>query len=130
MFSDEKKQQNQDIQSYSAIEKSNTVMFTDEHDVFGDKTVIINSMPGQTPGSSVLLLRLENSGSLLLTGDLYTHDKAREMGTVPVFNTDKLATLKSREKFEALVKKERARVVIQHSMLDFEKLPTFPEFLD
>ena len=116
--------------SYSELETAKTITFSDEYDVFGDGTVIIISMPGHTPGSSVLLVRLENSGNLLLSGDLYTHDKAREMQSIPTFNTDRQATLNSRKKFEELAVSENARVVVQHSKADFDKLPRVPNFLD
>jgi N-acyl homoserine lactone hydrolase len=130
MFSDEMKTNREWFELYSALENADTVMFEDEYDVFGDGIVVIESMPGHTPGSSVLLVRLKNAGALLLTGDLYTHAGARELRTVPTFNTDGQATLKSMDQFEALARKENARVVIQHEKEDFEKLPTFPEFLD
>jgi len=117
-------------ESYSELDSAKTILFENEYDVFGDETVVIKSMPGHTPGSSVLLGRLENSGNILLTGDLYTHARARELQTVPTFNTDRQATLDSRRKFEALATKENARVVIQHSKVDFEKLPAFPAFLN
>ncbi len=98
--------------------------------MFGDGTVVIKSMPGHTPGSSVLLIRLKNSGSVLLTGDLYTHARSRELGTMPTFVFDKEKTCESRKRFEALAKKEKARVMIQHARGDFEALPRFPAFLD
>ncbi|NOX84304.1 MAG: N-acyl homoserine lactonase family protein [Alphaproteobacteria bacterium] len=130
MFSDKMKENSGWFELYAALENADTVMFENEHDVFGDGNVVITSMPGHTPGSSVLLVRLRNAGPLLLTGDLYTHAGARELRTVPTFNTDAQATLKSMDQFEALAKKENARVIIQHEKADFEKLPTFPEFLD
>jgi N-acyl homoserine lactone hydrolase len=130
MFSNEMKANSEWFELYSALENADTVMFEDEYDVFGDGIVVIESMPGHTPGSSVLLVRLKNAGALLLTGDLYTHTGARELRTVPTFNTDGQATLKSMNQFEALARKENARVVIQHEKADFEKLPTFPEFMD
>jgi len=116
--------------SYSELEVAKTIQFEDEYDVFADKTVVIKSMPGHTPGSSVLLIRLENSGSILLTGDLYIHSKGRELQTMLIHNADKQATIESRKKFEALVMKENARVVIQHEKQDFDLLPKFPKFLD
>ena len=121
---------NEAFSVYSELEKTKTVFFKEKHDVFGDGSVVIKSMPGHTPGSSVLLLRLRNSGALLLTGDLYTHSKARELGTIPKFNFDKALTRQSRKRFEALAQKEKARVVIQHSRRDFEALPGFPKYLD
>jgi hypothetical protein len=41
-----------------------------DHDVFGDGSVIILNMPGHTPGHRSLLVRLKETGNVLLTGDL------------------------------------------------------------
>ena len=40
--------------------------------------------------------------------------------------TDKAATLKSMDKFEALAKQTGAKVIIQHEPADVGKLPVFP----
>ncbi len=116
-------------QYYSALKEAKAITFTNEHDVFGDKSVVIKSMPGHTPGSSVLLVRLQQAGSILLTGDLYTHARARSQKTMHGYN-NKALTLASREKFEQLVTKENAKVIIQHEKADFDSLPKFPKFLN
>ncbi len=113
---------------YSQLETAETLTFKTAHDVFNDNTVVIKSMPGHTPGSSVLLLRLNKAGNVLLTGDLYTHARSREFNTMHRFN-DKDATLSSRKAFERLAEKHSARVIIQHEITDFESLPKFPNFL-
>lgn len=130
MFSDEMKAVPDIFKFYSALETANTISFEAQHDVFGDGRVVITSMPGHTPGHSVLLVKLENSGAVLLTGDLYILTKGRELRTIHSANSDPDATLVSMDKFESLVKKENARVVIQHEKDDFEALPKFPAFLD
>ncbi len=114
---------------YSALEKAKTIIFNGEYDVFDDGAVVIKSMPGHTPGSSVLLVRLNNAGNLLLSGDLYVHAQGRKLNTMHRYNAKKL-TLDSRAKFELLAKKENARVVIQHDKQDFERLPIFPRYLN
>jgi N-acyl homoserine lactone hydrolase len=115
---------------YAELEQAKTITFNDEYDVFDDNTVVIKTMPGHTPGSSVLLVRLKQAGNVLLTGDLYIHARERQLPTMLKYNTDKQATLASRAKFEILAKNEQARVVIQHELQDFKLLPKFPKFLD
>jgi N-acyl homoserine lactone hydrolase len=115
---------------YSELKNAKNILFSSEHDVFGDGSVVIKSMPGHTPGSSVLLIRLYNEGNVLLTGDLYIHARERQTGTMHKFNVDKESTVISRAKFESLVKRENARVVIQHDKQDFDLLPKFPKFLN
>ncbi|MEW6989132.1 N-acyl homoserine lactonase family protein [Colwelliaceae bacterium 6441] len=115
---------------YQELESAKTIVFNTEHDVFNDGSVIIHSMPGHTPGSSTLLVRLKESGNILLSGDLYIHARGRELNTMHQYNVDKKLTLTSRSKFEALAKREKAKVVIQHEHADFKRLPKFPHFLD
>ncbi len=114
---------------YSELENTKTILFTNQYDVFKDGTVVIHSMPGHTPGSSVLLLRFSKAGNVLLTGDLYVHERGRTLKTMHKYNAKQL-TMDSRNKFEYLAKRESARVIIQHEKKDFEYLPKFPKFLD
>ncbi|WP_444995588.1 N-acyl homoserine lactonase family protein [Aliikangiella sp. IMCC44359] len=116
--------------SYNKLENVSTLVFKKQHDVYNDGSVVIQSMPGHTPGSSVLLIRLENSGNLLLTGDLYIHQRGREEQTLFQYNVDQQTIAESRKRFEILAKQENARVIIQHEQKDFRALPLFPEFLN
>lgn len=130
MFRDGARKDAQSFAAYGAIEKSEVVKFTGKYDVFGDGSVMIIDMPGHTPGHTVLQVNLAKSGTILLTGDLYHLGESREKRTVPVFNTDADETLRSMDKFEELAKNTNTRVIIQHSMKDFESLPKPPEYLD
>jgi glyoxylase-like metal-dependent hydrolase (beta-lactamase superfamily II) len=115
---------------YTKLEQAKTVLYKERHDIFGDGKVIMHSMPGHTPGSAVLLIKLQESGSFILSGDLYVHRKGYELKSIPTSNTDKTATLASRRKLELLAAKENARIIIQHDRQDFNSLPAFPQFLD
>ena len=102
--------------------------FTGERDVFGDGRVRIIEMPGHTPGHSVLYVDLEEEGPVLLSGDLYHLDRARELRTVPRFNADEAETRASMDAFEALAAETNARVIIQHEDADVTDLiGTSPE---
>ena len=130
MFRDEIRKDEQQFPAYSALENAKTTKFSGKYDVFGDGKVEIIELPGHTPGHTVLKLKLDNAGTVLLTGDLYHLKEAREKRTIPVFNTDAEQTLASMDKFEALAKKTNARVIIQHSFEDFNSLPKPPLWLD
>lgn len=130
MFSAEAKADADTFGAYAALENAKRIEFTDTHDVFGDGAVVIHNMPGHTPGHSVLLVRLKNSGNILLTGDMYHLTRARELKTVPKFNTDAEQSKISMQKFEELAASENARVIIQHERADVSKLPKLPGYLD
>jgi N-acyl homoserine lactone hydrolase len=99
---------------------------TGDVDIFGDGSVVALHLPGHTPDHLALLLNLK-SGPVLLSGDLYHSTISREKRSVPPFNTDRAQTLASMDKFEALAKARKAKVVIQHEPNDIAKLPAFPE---
>jgi glyoxylase-like metal-dependent hydrolase (beta-lactamase superfamily II) len=130
MFRAEAKADAQNFAAYSDLEAARKSTFTDSYDVFGDGKVIIISLPGHTPGHSVLLINLEHTGPVLLSGDLYHLTEAREKRTIPTLNSNADQTLASMDKFEELARASGARVIIQHELADFEKLPHAPAYLD
>lgn len=97
-----------------------------DKDVFGDKSVTILDMPGHTPGHKALLVRLK-SGPVLLTGDLYHATEQVANRGVPAFNTNRADTLASFDRFQAIARNLKAKVIIQHEAADIAKLPAFPK---
>ncbi|HEV2043897.1 MAG TPA: N-acyl homoserine lactonase family protein, partial [Sphingomicrobium sp.] len=83
---------------------------TGDKDVFGDKKVMILDMPGHTPGHKALLVRLA-SGPVLLTGDLYHATEQVANRGVPSFNTNRADTLASFDRFQAIARSLKAKVI-------------------
>jgi N-acyl homoserine lactone hydrolase len=131
MFRDEARQ-SPEFQAYAPLETVKTTLIEGDgdHDVFGDGSVIIVQAPGHTPGHTVLLLNTANSGKVLLAGDMWHLAEAREKRTVPQFNVDRVQTLASMDKVEALAASTSARVIRQHVPEDFNSLPKFPKALE
>ncbi|MEP5938314.1 MAG: N-acyl homoserine lactonase family protein [Erythrobacter sp.] len=115
------------FQPWLDADSSEVIAFAGDHDVFGDGTVVIKSMPGHTPGHSALLVRLPVSGDVLLTGDLYHFEEQVENRGVPQFNSNRADTLASFERFNAIANSLDATVIIQHDPNHIDRLPTFPE---
>lgn len=101
-----------------------------DHDVFGDGRVRILRTPGHTPGHRVLLVELENAGTVILSGDLYHSRSNYENARVPGFNVDRADTLASFDRVRQLLKTHDGRLVIQHSPDDFAEMPEIPAYLD
>lgn len=115
---------------YNAIkELTNIKKLKGDHDVFGDGTVVLKYMPGHTPGHQVLYLDLTEHGPLLLSGDLYHFAENREFRRIPIFNYDVAQTHASMDKFEAFAEEKSAKVYLQHSKEDFNKMPKAPKYL-
>lgn len=114
---------------FNIPETTKVLEITEDHDVFGDGSVILVQTPGHTGGHMALLVNLEETGPVLLSGDLYHYQESRDQQLVPTFNYDAAQTRLSMEKFEALAKETGARVVIQHSKAEFDTFPRPPEYL-
>lgn len=117
--------------TYAALKTSKTVILTeDEHDVFGDGTVIIKSAPGHTPGHQVLFLRLAHTGPVLIAGDLYHYPEERTLNRFPTFEFDKEQSAASRAAIDAFVKKTGAQMWIEHDAATAAQLKAAPAFYD
>jgi N-acyl homoserine lactone hydrolase len=116
---------------FEGLTKSKTVLLNGEdHDVFGDGTVVIKSSPGHTPGHQSLFLKLANTGNVLLSGDLYHYPEEITDKKIPNFDTDREQTAKSREKIEDFVKQNHAQLWIQHDYTSGIKRKIAPAFYD
>jgi len=120
-----------DTSSYDKLKDARRIMLNNEdHDVFGDGTVVIKTAPGHTPGHQMLFLRLRNFGPLLLEGDLYHLPEDRTLDRVPTFDFDAAMTRASRVKTEAFLKETGAQMWIQHDPPTNAKLRKAPAFYD
>lgn len=97
-----------------------------DKDVFGDGSVIMLNMPGHTPGHHSLLVKLNDMGNVLITGDLSHFRENYDSDGVPQFNTDRAASLASIDRFKKIAANMHATVIIQHDLRDVGKLPAFP----
>lgn len=112
------------------LRNSETILIESEYDVFGDGSVMILPAFGHTPGHNVLFVDLKQAGTIALTGDLYHLEESRERRIIPQFNFSKPETIDAIVAFEKRVEETQARVIIQHSQLDRDSLPTVPDYLE
>jgi N-acyl homoserine lactone hydrolase len=114
---------------YSALEKSKTVLLSGDHDVFGDGTVVVLATPGHTEGHCSLLVRLKNTGPVVLSGDLYHYAEERDLKRMP--DEEKTTgTVESRRKVEQLLRRTGAQLWIGHSMEFFRTVRKSPSWYD
>jgi glyoxylase-like metal-dependent hydrolase (beta-lactamase superfamily II) len=118
-------------ETYSALKGSKTVIVTaNEHDVFGDGTVIIKQAPGHTEGHSVLFVKLAKTGPVLLSGDLYHYPAERTLGRLPTFEVSEEQTKTARADVEAFLKRTGAELWIQHDLAAFRTWKLAPQYYD
>lgn len=118
-----------DQDTYDELRNGPLKFVDDDHDVFGDETVRILSAPGHTPGHQVLFVDLNQHGPIILSGDLHITREGREKRLVPTFNFDRDITLASIDRIEAFLVEHDAKLIIQHSIADYESLPHAPDVL-
>lgn len=116
---------------YAYLQNSKTVLITaEEHDVFGDGTVVIKSTPGHTPGHQVLYVKLARTGGVVLAGDLYHYPEERTLNRLPTTEFNEEQTRQSREDLEVFLKKTGAQLWIQHDLTAHNRLRKAPQYYD
>jgi N-acyl homoserine lactone hydrolase len=120
-----------DAAYFTDLAKSKTMLLKGEdHDVFGDGTVVIKFTPGHTPGHQSLFLKLAKTGPVLLSGDLYHYPEEITYKRIPPFDSDQAQTAKSRAMIEDFVKKNKAQLWIQHDYTSGIKRKIAPDFYE
>ena len=113
-----------------SIKKRPTQVLAGDHDVFGDGTVQLIAADGHTPGPQVLFVDLEETGPVVLSGDLYHFQFSRANRVVPLFNVDAERSLQSMDKVEALVAMTGADFWLQHDASLFDAQQKAPGFYE
>jgi len=117
---------------YTALKGSKVVVIDkDEHDVFGDGSVIMKASPGHTPAHQVLILRLASTGRVMLSGDLYHYPQERAFNRAPPdneFNVEQSAA--SRRRIEEYLKATKTELWIEHDFNANAKLKKAPAYYD
>jgi glyoxylase-like metal-dependent hydrolase (beta-lactamase superfamily II) len=117
--------------TYAQLKTAKTTLIeSDQFDVFGDSSVVIKFAPGHTPGHQMLLVRLKNTGPVLLSGDLYHFPQERTLNRFPVFEFDREQTRRTRVEIDDFLKTTGASLWIQHDFIANRGLRKSPAFYD
>ena len=117
--------------TYNALRSAETKTLNNEDfDVFGDGSVVVMATPGHTPGHQVVAVKLKNTGTVVLAGDLYHYPEERTTGRTPTFESSPEESKASRAKVEAYLKANNAKLWIEHDIATHAALPKSPRFVD
>ena len=117
--------------NFSALKTSRTVTITtNDHDVFGDGTVVVKATPGHSPGHQVLFVKLPRTGPLVLSGDLYHYPEERTLNRLPTTEFNVQQTAASRAALESFLAQSKAQLWIEHDFTANAKLKKSPAFYD
>jgi N-acyl homoserine lactone hydrolase len=117
-----------DPTTYATLRDSPTVLLHGDHDVFGDGSVVLKRLPGHTPGSQSLLVRLPDTGSVLISGDLVHSVDNWTRRVVPTLNLDPEETVRSYQAAEQVIASENAAMWVQHDLDQQSALRHAPEY--
>jgi glyoxylase-like metal-dependent hydrolase (beta-lactamase superfamily II) len=101
-----------------------------DHDVFGDGAAVLLATPGHTPGHQSILLRLKNTGPILITGDAAHFRENWEFRRVPGFNVNRDQTLASMERIAAILSATKAQLWIHHDKAQSDAQKKSPAYYD
>jgi glyoxylase-like metal-dependent hydrolase (beta-lactamase superfamily II) len=101
-----------------------------DHDVFGDGSAVLLATPGHTPGHQSFLLRLKNTGAILITGDAVHFRENWEFRRVPSFNVNRDQSLASMGRIAAIVAATKAQLWIHHDKAQHDSQKKAPQFYD
>lgn len=117
--------------TYGALKTSKTTIVSqDEHDVFGDGTVILKSAAGHTPGHQVIYVKLAKTGGVVLSGDLYHYPQERTMNRLPTFEFNEEQTRAARKSVDDFLVRTKAQLWIQHDFVAHAKLKKAPQYYE
>ena len=117
--------------TYASLRKATTTVISeDEHDVFGDGTVVLKLAPGHTPGHQVLYVNQARTGGVVLSGDLYHYPQERTLGRLPTFEFNQEQTRAARQVVDAFLAKTRAQLWIQHDLSAHARLKKAPAYYE
>lgn len=121
----------QSPETYIRLKDARRITLNNEdHDVFGDGTVIVKTAPGHTPGHQMLFLKLAHFGPLLLAGDLYHLPEERTLDRVPSFDFDPAMTRQTRKRVDEFLQQTGATMWIQHDPPTYAGLKKAPRYYD
>lgn len=102
----------------------------DFYDLYGDGVLTTVFTPGHAPGHQSFLVRLPNTGAVLLTVDAaYTRDHWEEKA-LPGFLTSTVDSVRSVQKLRALADKTGALVITGHDPQAWPGFRKAPEYYD
>ncbi len=119
-----------DRQLVQSLRRNTTKKLTSDFDVFGDGSAILKRTPGHTPGHQSLLVKLEKSGFIFLSGDLVHYIDNWISGVVPGFNVDQEKSLRSISAIRRFLLFNDARLWIGHDSGQSANIKHSPAFYD
>lgn len=113
---------------YKLRDSKKVVIENRDHDVFGDGKVVIKFTPGHTAGHQSLFVDLDETGPIVITGDLYHYYEEVNREANFVNHVSNSIVDQSRRKIEAFIGENGADIWIPHDIkrgVSMKKSPSY-----
>lgn len=101
-----------------------------EMDIYKDGSLTIIPMVGHTPGHQVLLVRLKNSRSIVLSGDSVPCEENFMESVTTRTNMNNDEALLSIKRLHKLVEEEGSQIIYGHDRFQWENIKIAPDYYD
>ena len=101
-----------------------------DKDIFGDGAVTVISTPGHTVGHQSLMVHVQKTGWIMLTGDAVHLKDNWDARRVPSMNVDKEKTVTSMQRLADLMAEHKAQLWINHDKPQSDGLLHAPKFYE
>jgi N-acyl homoserine lactone hydrolase len=108
---------------YAALRTANVQRVDGDLDLYGDRSIRLISTPGHTPGHMSLLVRLRETGPVILAADVAHYAFNLEQHIVPDMNSSREESLRSMDRIQRIAEEEGAKIWLNH---DIDQSATFP----
>jgi N-acyl homoserine lactone hydrolase len=115
-------------EAYASLDHDRIDRVDGERDVFGDGAVVLTPLPGHTPGHQGLLVRLRDSGAILLAGDIAYSARDYAEEAVRRGNVDLDASRRSIQTAKRIERELGAAVWLHHDLEAQRSVQTAPRY--
>jgi glyoxylase-like metal-dependent hydrolase (beta-lactamase superfamily II) len=117
-------------ETYAALDRDRIRTVDGDHDVFGDATVVLRSLPGHTPGHQGLLVDLRDSGPILIATDIAYSAQDYADTAVRTSNVDLEQSRRSIETAKRIEREHGATVSLHHDLEGQRDVRTAPAYYE
>jgi glyoxylase-like metal-dependent hydrolase (beta-lactamase superfamily II) len=117
-------------ETYAALDRDRIRTVAGDHDVFGDATVVLRSLPGHTPGHQGLLVDLRDSGPILLATDIAYSAQDYADAAIRTSNVDLDQSRSSIETAKRIERELGATVWLHHDLEGQRDVRTAPSYYE
>ena len=115
---------------YKCLRQARVELMDGDFDIFGDGSMKVISTPGHTPGHCSLLVRLTQTGPVLLSADVAHYRYNMEHHCVPSMNFSATDSKNSMGLIDAIIRDEGAQLWLNHDIVQQAIIPHAPAFFE